>query len=190
MLEQAKEKMKDKADLRVGDAEDLPFADNEFDIVTLITSLEFLDQPAKGISEAIRVSRDRVFLGVLNRYSFIGARRKLRALFTESLYRRARFYSFGAVEGMIRSCLGSVDIRWGSVCFLPSRCYSFGTGIEECIPVRKNPFGAFLGLAFSVVYNYRTVQDMIQDPFQFRTDHHRHVQSTVRGMKRDFRQPS
>jgi len=188
MLKRAKDKMQGKGDLHVGHAEDLPFSDNEFDIVTLITSLEFLDHPAKGISEAIRVSRDRVFLGVLNRYSFIGAGRKLSALFTESVYSQARFYSFGAVEGMIRSCLGSVDIRWGSVCFLPGRCYSFGTEIEECIPVRRNPFGAFLGIAFSVVFNYRTVQDTIQDPFQLRTDSRRHIQSTVRGMKRQIDQ--
>ncbi|MDO8785573.1 MAG: methyltransferase domain-containing protein, partial [Syntrophales bacterium] len=65
MLEIAKQKLGHRAEVHTGKAEDLPFSDNEFDIVTLITSLEFTDDPEKAIAEAVRVSRDRVFLGVL-----------------------------------------------------------------------------------------------------------------------------
>src|SRR5512138_3337781 len=41
LIDQASQRLRSRAELRIGPAEDLPFSDNEFDIVTLINSVEF-----------------------------------------------------------------------------------------------------------------------------------------------------
>jgi ubiquinone/menaquinone biosynthesis C-methylase UbiE len=185
MLEIAGQKLKDKADLHAGKAEDLPFSDNEFDIVTLVTSLEFMKDPERALNEAIRVSRDRVLLGVLNKYSFIGVRRKIGGVLGNTLYRHARFFSVQELHSMVRARMGSVDISWGSVVFFPSTFYCRAAGLEERIPVLKNPFGAFIGMSFPVSYRYRTVQDVIKDPFGMRVKGGREVQSAVREISKE-----
>ncbi|MBW2561670.1 MAG: class I SAM-dependent methyltransferase, partial [Deltaproteobacteria bacterium] len=68
MLDMARKRLGHRADLCPGDCEDLPFSDNEFDLVTLI-----FPDPAHNlknmIHEAVRVCRGRIFLGTINRYS-------------------------------------------------------------------------------------------------------------------------
>ncbi|MDI6776680.1 MAG: class I SAM-dependent methyltransferase [Syntrophales bacterium] len=182
MLEVAKQKLGNRADFHKGKAEDLPFSDNEFDIVTLITSLEFADDPEKAISEAIRVSRDRVFLGVLNKYSLLGAQRRLK-LFGPSVYHSARFFHIAELTTMVRNQLRGVHIKWGSVIFLPYGCYKFARVMEESIPVMKNPFGAFVGLSFPVTFMYRTVQDIIRKPFKIKAESRYPARGIVKEMK-------
>lgn len=47
-----------------GDAENLPFEDNSFDVVMCIDTLEHLEHPRKAVSELLRVSRDRVIIQI------------------------------------------------------------------------------------------------------------------------------
>lgn len=170
-----------------GQAEDLPFSDNEFDIVTLIASLEFTKNPQKAIMEAVRVSRGRVFIGVQNRYSLAGTKQRINR-FLEARTNGVRFFSIGQLKRMIRNALGGhADIKWGSVIFLPYGWYSFAEAIEENIPVFNNPFGAFLGLSFSVVYRYRTIQERIS-PFKLGIKSPE-VPGTVRAMQKPGIQP-
>lgn len=186
MLDIARIKLEQKAELKSGFAEDLPYSDNEFDAVTLITSLEFAENPETALREAIRVSRDRVFLGVLNKYSIIGGCRSVKGCFRKSIYNDARFYSVRELLSMIGAAIGPVRVRWGSVIFLPQGFYSFAAGLEERIPVQKNPFGAFLGLAFSVVYQYRTLQDPIRDSFKLSVDARRQeARGAVRAIRHE-----
>ena len=166
MLETAKEILGDKVELHKGEAEDLPFSDNEFDIVTLIKSLEFTSNPEKAISEAVRVCRGRVFIGSLNRYSLTGLRKSALVFSHPAAYEHIRFFHVFELIGMIRRILPGVRIQWGSVIFLPSGWYGSAARLEEAIPVMKNPFGAFLGFSFPVTFTFRTVQDIIGDPFK------------------------
>jgi len=182
MLEIARQKLGNRADFYMGKAEDLPFSDNEFDIVTLITTLEFVADPEKAISEAIRVSRDRVFLGVLNKYSLLGAQRRLK-LFSPSVYHSACFFHIAELTTMVRNQLRGVHIKWGSVIFLPYGCYKFARVMEESIPVMKNPFGAFVGLSFPVTFMYRTLQDIIRKPFKIKAKSRCPAQGVVKEMK-------
>jgi ubiquinone/menaquinone biosynthesis C-methylase UbiE len=50
----------------------LPFPTNAFDLVALITTLEFTADPAEALVEALRVARYGLILGVLNRQSLLG----------------------------------------------------------------------------------------------------------------------
>jgi len=63
MLRKAKEKGNFKLILAKG--EQLPIKDSAFDITILITTLEFCENPAKVLKEARRVTREKVFIGVL-----------------------------------------------------------------------------------------------------------------------------
>jgi ubiquinone/menaquinone biosynthesis C-methylase UbiE len=170
MLAVARQKLGHKVELLPGKAEDLPFSDNEFDIVSMILSLEFATDPEKAISEAIRVSRGRVFIGVLNKFSAIALQRRVRGLFHPSIYNSARFYHVAELTYLIRHFLPGVHARWGSVIFLPTGCYRFAAPLEEALPVQKNPLGAFLGLSFPVNFTVRTVQNIIGDPFKIKAN--------------------
>lgn len=55
-----------------GDALHLPFEDEAVDLVAMITTIEFLEDPLIALREATRVARKGVFLGVINRESWIG----------------------------------------------------------------------------------------------------------------------
>lgn len=58
-------------DYRVGDAQALPFADASFDYCAAVTSLCFVPDPARALSEMWRVARRGVVLGLLNRHSLL-----------------------------------------------------------------------------------------------------------------------
>ncbi len=179
LLEVARKKLGDRAELRLGRAADLPFPDNEFDIVSLILSETFTEDWEIAIGEAIRVCRGRVFIGVLNILSLAALQLKWRGLFKPSLSETGRFSRIGELKGMVRRLLPGVRIQWGSVIFLPAGWYGFAIGLEEAIPTRHNPFGAFLGLSFPVHFNLRTVQDIIGDPFQIKQEEGQPAQGIV-----------
>lgn len=69
MLEVCRQRIGPRADLHIGAADLLPFEDNSFDYVALITMLEFLQEPAAALSEALRVAAKGVVVGFLNRWS-------------------------------------------------------------------------------------------------------------------------
>ncbi len=163
LLEVAQQKLGHKAELYRGQAEHLPFSDNEFDIVSLI-SLELTDDPERALSEVIRVCRGRVFLGARNCYSAAALAQIIRGLFGSDMKER-RYFHAAEFLGMVKRYLPDVDIEWGSVIFLPSWCLGFASGIDEAIPSRRNPFGVFLGLSFPVSFHLRTMQEIIGAPF-------------------------
>jgi SAM-dependent methyltransferase len=74
----------------LGDALDLPFAGRSFDLVVLVTSLEFVADRALALDEASRVARSGLLLGVLNRWSLTALRYRLSG---RGLWRSARFLS-------------------------------------------------------------------------------------------------
>lgn len=183
MLERAGEKLGNRADFHFGYAESLPFSDNEFDIVTLIASLEFSDDPHRAVAEAIRVCRGRVFLGVLNKYSCMGLTRRIRWMRNPSICKHARFFHVGELNGMIRNNLPGVRVRWGSVVFLPEGWYGFARRIEEAMPVMRNPFGAFFGLSFPVTFTHVTIQEPVREGIVIGTKARQPVPGAVREAK-------
>jgi SAM-dependent methyltransferase len=58
----------------LGEASALPFGDRSFDVVSFVTTLEFLPDPRRALVEATRVARRGIVLGVLNRRSMLGRR--------------------------------------------------------------------------------------------------------------------
>lgn len=183
-LEIARQKYGDRVELISGWAEDVPFSDNEFDIVTIINFLEFADNPQRVIEEAIRVCRDRVFIGFLNKSSFAGTRQRLKEIFGFPLSQKIRFFSLAEIRNMVKSSVGDTVIKWGSVIYFPGIIYDFFEELEEMFPLRKNPFGAFVGLTFSVKYIYQTVQNPVMKSFKMEAKVRDTVPEAVRDMLR------
>ena len=120
MLEIAAKKLQPEIRLSKWSAEELPFDDSSFDIVVLITALEFVSDPSKALQEAARVGRGKLYLGVLNKASFTGIYRRIKSIFQESIYNKARFYTIWEMEGMVNRALGKAPLTWESILFFPS----------------------------------------------------------------------
>ena len=162
MLEMAKRRLGSRAELHQGLAEDLPFEDNSFDVATLMTSLEFVDDTQKALEEACRVANDHVFLGVLNRYAIKGIERRLRGMFSESIYNRARFFSVWGIKRHVRQILGKTPLRWGTVLHLPASFRKYSQHLERWPFIHGCPFGGFIGMVVILVPRYRTHNVPIQ----------------------------
>ena len=156
MLDIALEKIGNRADLYRGFGEDLPFDDNSFSYGCLFTTLEFVDDPQKVLEEAFRVAKDRVFIGVLNRYAIKGIQRRVKGIFTPSIFKHARFFSVWELKQLIRSILGNVPVSWRTVCQLPTNSGEFVNSLEQSKIIQRCPFGAFAGIVVTVVPQFKT----------------------------------
>ena len=150
MLRVARNKLRERGELCLGRAEALPFKANSFDCVSLITTLEFVEDPLKTLQEAVRVSRKKIILGILNKYSLTALGRKIKGIFRPSIYNKARFYSIRELKKLLTKVLGKHYLNWGSTLILPLSFQEWFGGLERILSFRKNPFGAFLVLGVSV----------------------------------------
>jgi SAM-dependent methyltransferase len=169
-------------ELHAGEADDLPFSDDEFDIVAMINTLETARNPQKAIAEAIRVCRGRVFIGFLNKYSFAGTHQRLKGIFGFPIAEKIKFFSIEEMKEMAGSLIGTQTIKWGSVIYFPAIVYDFSTELEELVPQMKNPLGAFVGLTFPVKYTYRAAQNPLLKSYQLKADAQVTAPEAVRDM--------
>lgn len=146
MLQMAAKRLGTGIRLSPGQATELRFDDNSFDIVALITVLEFLTDPAGALTEAARVSRDKVYIGVLNKASILGIARRVESRFRKSIYNQAKFYTIWEIEGILRRVLGNISLTWESVLFFPLGWHRYCHRVDRFLSFQRNPFGAFLGI--------------------------------------------
>ncbi len=93
MLQRARERLAGGGAYLVrGRAEALPFRDGAFDVVTMITSLEFATDARAALAEASRVCRRRVVVAALNGLSLSATRRKIQRNVKATVFRAVRFY--------------------------------------------------------------------------------------------------
>jgi len=145
MLKVAKDLHSDlKVKFDVGRAYKLPFADKTFDLVAMITVLEFIDDPKQALKEAFRVSKGRVFIGFLNANSLLARKRKKSK---KEIWREAHFYSLGEILGLLGQ-KGKIVKR--SVIYLPlinsSLLFNARLNLERLFCKLNLPFGAFSGI--------------------------------------------
>lgn len=165
MLDIARHKLGSNVSLYRGTAEDLPFDDNEYDVVAIITTLEFVDDPPAALHEAIRVARKKLIVGALNRYSFTNARRWVSGILkSHSIYSHARFFSVFELKRMITSHLQNSPISWRTVLFTPNFLLPYFCWLERSRYFQYNPFGAFIGVSVDIKPTFHTVQQPIMDP--------------------------
>jgi SAM-dependent methyltransferase len=96
-----------------GAAEDLPFAAASFDHALVVTTICFVDSPARMLAEAHRVLKPngRLVIGFIDRDSVIG-RDYLAHQAENVFYREATFYSADEVARLLREAGFSIE-GWG-----------------------------------------------------------------------------
>ncbi|MBU0992423.1 MAG: class I SAM-dependent methyltransferase [Proteobacteria bacterium] len=156
MLDIAGKNGGNKVDLYRGFAEDLPFEDNSFNHALIITTLEFSDNPVMVLEEASRVAKDRIFIGVLNRYAIKGVQRRVKGIFSKTIFNRAKFFSIWEIKQMIWETLGDVPVSWRTVCQFPASSGKIFNKIERSRIVQRFPFGTFAGIVVTLVPKMRT----------------------------------
>lgn len=103
-----------KIDFIRADAAMPPFKDNSFDLITSILILEFADKPDKMIKEWKNLLKPdgRMVIGFLNRYSLWALKRRLKAIFKDTIWRRARFYPADEMQRLLADAgLKSIESR-------------------------------------------------------------------------------
>jgi len=159
MLNLARLRLPRRVSLERGHAEDLPFPDNSFDVVALITSLEFVNDPLQALREACRVARDTVFLGVLNKYSIITWQLRLNHLWKPSIFQHARFFSIFELQRMFREVLdGPVPILWRTCLAFPLSTLTVLQTVERSPYFQWHPLGHFIAMAVDLRYILRSLQ--------------------------------
>jgi len=157
MLKVAASKLTTDERLSLGRAEKLGFENSSFDIVALITVLEFCSNPAEALREAIRVTREKLYLGVLNKTSFLNVTRRVKRRFQESTYNQARFYTIWELKRMVSREAGNARFTWESVLFFPLTWHRYCHRADHLLSFRRNPLGAFLGICITPAEHSRNV---------------------------------
>jgi ubiquinone/menaquinone biosynthesis C-methylase UbiE len=156
MLELAAGKLGERVDLYRGYAEELPFDDNSFNHALFVLSLEFVSDPSQAIAEACRVAKDRVFLGILNRFALKGVQRWRKQFWNAAVFGQARLYGVWELKRLVRSLVGPVPVTWRTACQLPQTSTRMFQNIEQSDILQRCPFGAFAGLVVTLVPRFRT----------------------------------
>ncbi|SHK98916.1 Ubiquinone/menaquinone biosynthesis C-methylase UbiE [Desulfatibacillum alkenivorans DSM 16219] len=156
MLEKARERLGNRVDLHPGLGESLDFDDNSFDVASLVTTLEFVENPRACLEEACRVAKDQLFVGFLNRYAIKGLQRRLKGLFSSTVYNKAQFFSVWEMKSLIRSVAGEAPIRWRTTCQLPGVYGQRSMQLEQSPIIQRAPTGAFCGMIVVLNPKFRT----------------------------------
>ncbi len=156
MLESARARLGNKSNFKIGMAEDLPFDDNEFDLAVLIHTLEFLDNPLSALREAGRVIRKRIFIGVLNSFSWNGFLKTVQGYFGDPIFGQAKLYNLWQLKSLLQLAYGPVPISWQCIRIIPSFLEETFSESGDSTCFKHSPFGFFLGLSATLVYHFET----------------------------------
>lgn len=104
----------------LGDMIRLPFTDNTFDIVVMVTALCFIRDDTGVASELVRVLKPggKLIVGELGRYSLWAAYRKIRGWLGDHLWRSARFRAPREIQRIFQAN-DLFHLRTGSCVYYP-----------------------------------------------------------------------
>lgn len=132
----------------LGSAEKLPFEDESFDMVTAVTTIEFVEEPKLAIEEMKRVVKrnGRIVLGILNKLSVWAIQRRIKSLFDGSIFKRAIFFDIFELAHLLKN----MKIEWNSTLFAllgtPSFLLKYLYKCEGSVMRVFKPFGAFIAV--------------------------------------------
>ncbi|MEA2039132.1 MAG: methyltransferase domain-containing protein [Thermodesulfobacteriota bacterium] len=163
MIDRARERLGHGCSLKMGVAEDLPYDDNEFDLAVFINTLEFLDNPLAALREAGRVANKKVFIGVLNSFSWNGLLKRAQGCLGDPLFGHARLFNLWQMRSLLEMAYGQVPISWGSIrirSIYDEEKTPF-TFIKQFLNRKHSlfghsPFAYFLGFSAEMAYHIKT----------------------------------
>jgi ubiquinone/menaquinone biosynthesis C-methylase UbiE len=120
-----------------GDAQALPFTSQAFDVLALITTLEFIPDPQQALSEALRVARQGILLGVINKHSLLGRQYRVKG---GPIWGKAALYTPAELKQMLAKVIPhDYDLTMKTTL---SPIFSGAS---------KLPWGGFIGLAVKLL---------------------------------------
>jgi ubiquinone/menaquinone biosynthesis C-methylase UbiE len=146
MLRKAQEKVDESSLILLSDTTDLPFGDKSFDLSIIFLALEFSENPLKLLKEAARVTKGKIFIGFLNRYSLLALQRRIKGVFKNSIYKKARFFSIFQLEKILKSSFEFKTLTWAGVIFLPWSRFKLWQWLDHKLSFIKDPLCAFIGV--------------------------------------------
>lgn len=155
MLDISRDTLGNKADLHRGVAEALPFDDNEFNYACFIKSLEFVDDSEKSLQEVCRVTKDRLFIGIINRYALSGTASGPKTKMPPH-FDKANFFSLWEIKKVLRDLLGDVPIAWQALWSFPQSSPKITEKLIHSSWLKQIPFGMFIGLVVTLQPRYKT----------------------------------
>lgn len=122
----------------LADALKIPLATDSFDLTAMITTLEFLPDPLRGVREALRVSRQGLILGVLNRLSVLGRQIKNDK---STPWNAAHLYTSSELVRLARQAVGRFQVK-----------ISWQTTLWPLFPFSLPlPWGSFIGMSVRII---------------------------------------
>ena len=154
MLSLARNRLENKCELKKANAEDIPFEDNEFDLVFLINTLEFVDNPLPVLIEAGRLAKRGIFIVIFNSVSKYCRWQKICGLFGKTLFSNVQPYGLWKMKRLITKAYGTVPVTWQCEYLFPEVLDKCGISqIFRSIPL---PFGYLIGITVTLKYRYKT----------------------------------
>lgn len=154
MLDLARGRLGNRCELKRAHAEDIPYEDNEFDIVFLINTLELLDNPVQALKEAGRVAKRKIVIVFFNSMSGYCCWQKLYGMFSNTLFSYLRPRSLWEIKKLTNTAYGSVPIEWQSEYLFPQLFKKFELSVIN--PCKYLPFGYLIGMTVTLKYHYKT----------------------------------
>jgi ubiquinone/menaquinone biosynthesis C-methylase UbiE len=141
MLQEARRRSP-RLDLIQGDAHHLPIQDRAVDLSVFVLALEFIEQPALALTEAVRIARRGVLIVALNRWSRGGVSRRWGADARRPLLGRARDFTPTSLRALASaSAAGRLRQFHSAHALLAGRSVAVTTRI---------PFGDVVGVALEL----------------------------------------
>ena len=169
MLDIARTRLDQRADLHRGVAEDLPFDDNTFHYTCIVKTLEFVEQPEKALEEAFRVTRDRVFIGLVNRHALHTGLERCNDL-PISFCDHARFIGLRKLKKMIRCLAGDVPVTIQALWRPPAPSRKIADKLMLVPLVQSMPISMFTGLVVTLNPQWKTRPLSLRIPAKQRTN--------------------
>jgi len=147
MLDASERNLGNRVDLHLGNPESLPFDDNSFNIAILINTLEFCTDYKSALEEAARVSKDRLFIGLWNKFAIKDVWIQIKAMYPQIKDKNVQLYSSGEIKRHLKSVLGQVPMEWKTI-GQPGEGSDnmFGELIDKFTFLQRCPFGTFMGI--------------------------------------------
>ena len=134
-------KTKENPPLFKADSQNLPFKNEKFDYSVIITTLEFVKNPHETLKEMCRVTKKRLFIGMINQLSFYGFKIWLKSKLKKSIYKNAHFLNIFKIKKLIKKTFKNNHINWKGICFnskFKPKKSIFAPYLGICIEKEKN----------------------------------------------------
>ncbi|MDP6180310.1 MAG: hypothetical protein QGG48_10495, partial [Desulfatiglandales bacterium] len=98
----------------------------------------------------------KVFIGVMNSFSWNCLCVKLQDFFQKSLFHHVKFYNLWELKSHVQMAYGPVPVAWRCAQVLPSLIEKIEGLKTDRWNLRSWPFGSFLGLSVTILYCVKT----------------------------------